>query len=60
MKELSQYTVNIHESYFRSLEKCGLVEEPVKGIYIVADHAQYDRRTGLSLGNHWMEEILIK
>ncbi len=60
MKKLSQYSVSIYERDFRELSQGGLVEEPVKGIYVVAGHAQYSNRTGLSLKNHWMEEILIK
>lgn len=60
MKKLSQYSVSIYEYDFRILMQGGLIEEPVKGIYIISDHAQYDERVGLSLDNHWMEEILIK
>ena len=58
MKQLAQFTVNVHRSDFSKLLECGAVSEIVKGVYIVPDKAQYDEITGLSLENHWMEEIL--
>ena len=58
MKQLAQFTVNVHRSDFNKLRECGAVNEIVKGVYIVPDRAQYDDITGLSLENHWMEEIL--
>jgi len=60
MKQLSQYSVNIHEQDFNKLLSNGAIEEIVEGIYVVNDRAQYDENIGLRLDNHWMNEILIK
>ncbi len=59
MKQLSLYSVNVHESDFRKLVSCGAVEEVVKEIYVVSDKLQYDEQIGLRLDNHWMNEILL-
>ena len=58
MKQLAQFTVNVHCSDFNKLREYGAVNEIVQGVYIVPDKAQYDDITGLCLENHWMEEIL--
>ena len=58
MKELSQYSVNIHERDFQKLLGYGAIEEVIDGIYVVNDRAQYDENIGLRLDNHWMNEIL--
>ena len=58
MKELSQYSVNIHERDFLKLWSYGAIEEVIEGIYVVNDRAQYDENIGLRLDNHWMNEIL--
>lgn len=58
MKQLAQFTVSIHRSDFNKLKEYGAVEEIIEGVYVVPDRAQYDNATGLSLDNHWMEEIL--
>lgn len=60
MRRLSQYSVNIHERDFLELKSYGAIDEVCEGIYVVNDRAQYDNDIGLRLGNHWMEEILIK
>lgn len=57
MKHLAQFTVGVHRSDFTQLVNYGAIEEILEGIYVL-DRAQYDSATGLSLGNHWMEEIL--
>lgn len=59
MKQLSKYTVGVRRSDFKVLVQSGLIEEIIEGIYILPDRAQYDANTGLSLENHWMEEILM-
>lgn len=59
MKQLAQFMVGIHRSDFNQLASYGVVEEVLENIYVLADRAQYDKVTGLSLGNHWMEEILM-
>ena len=58
MKQLSQYSVNIHERDFQKLWSYGAIEEVIEGIYVVNDRAQYDENIGLRLDNHWMNEIL--
>ena len=58
MKELSQYSVNIHERDFQKLNSYEAIEEVIEGIYVVNDRAQYDENIGLRLDNHWMNEIL--
>ena len=58
MKQLSQYSVNIHERDFQKLWRYGAIEEVIEGIYVVNDRAQYDENIGLRLDNHWMNEIL--
>lgn len=58
MKQLAQFTVNIHRSDFNKLKESGAVDEIVEGVYVAPDKAQYDDATGLSLENHWAEEIL--
>ena len=58
MKELSQYSVNIHERDFQKLNSYEAIEEVIEGIYVVKDRAQYDENIGLRLDNHWMDEIL--
>ena len=60
MKQLSQFSVNIHEQDFLKLLSYGAIEEVIEGIYVVNDMAQYDEHIGLRLDNHWMNEILIK
>ena len=58
MKDLSQYSVNIHERDFQKLNSYEAIEEVIEGIYVVKDRAQYDENIGLRLDNHWMNEIL--
>lgn len=59
MKQLAQFTVGVHRSDFTQLVNYGAIEEIFEGIYVLVDRAQYDSATGLSLGNHWVEEILM-
>lgn len=59
MKQLAKFTVGVHCSDFDKLVKLGAVEEVLDGIYVLADKAQYNKVTGLSLDNHWIEEILM-
>lgn len=61
IKQLAQYSVNIHERDFRKLLSYGAIEEVREGldIYVVNDRAQYDENIGLRLDNHWMNELLM-
>lgn len=59
MKQLAQFTVGIHRKDFEELKKYGGIEEVLEGIFVLADRAQYDENTGLSIENHWLEEILM-
>lgn len=60
IKRLSLYTVSIHEQDFIEMEKMGLLEQLTEDLYYAYDTAQYDSKIGLKIGNHWLEEILIK
>jgi CRISPR-associated endonuclease/helicase Cas3 len=57
-KNLSRYAVNICERDFKELVKEGTIEEVITGVYFIRERAQYNRLTGLSLENHWLDEIL--
>lgn len=59
MKQLTKFTVGIRCSDFNRLVEYGAVEEILKDIYVLTDREQYDCYTGLSLDNHWIEEILM-
>lgn len=59
MKQLAKYTVGVHRSDFDKLVSYAAIEEVLEGIYVLADRGQYDKNTGLSLNNHWMEELLM-
>lgn len=59
MKQLAKYTVGVRQRDFKQLKQFGAVEEVLEGIYFLPDRAQYNETTGLSLENHWMEEILM-
>lgn len=58
MKQLAQFTVGVRSKDFKQLNSYGVIEEILEGIYVLTDRAQYDKITGLSLDNHWLEEIL--
>lgn len=59
MKRLARFTVGLHRSDFNQLVKYGVVEELLEGIYVLSDKAQYNMATGLSLDNHWLEDMLM-
>lgn len=58
IKQLSQYSITIHDRDFEKLVSYGAIDEVVEGVYVVTDRAQYDDNIGLRLDNHWMNEIL--
>lgn len=60
MKRISQYTVDIRKRDFEKLQKSGMLEEIIEGIYWLPDREQYNESLGLTTENHWLEEILIK
>jgi CRISPR-associated endonuclease/helicase Cas3 len=60
MKELGQYTVNLHEGDFNELNDNGLIDEFINGFFFIPSKEQYDDKIGLVKDNHWLEEILIK
>ncbi len=59
MRRLGLYSVNVTQRDFDTLRQYGAVEEVIDGIYWVPSPAQYSDRTGLTLDNTWLEEILI-
>lgn len=58
MKQLAQFTVSVKRADFNKLCQYGVIKEILEGVYVLPDRAQYNRYTGLSLENHWMDEIL--
>ena len=60
MRKLGQYTVSVHEKDFIKLNQAGLITEIAEGIYYIPDENQYDDKVGLTLNNHWLDELLIK
>lgn len=58
MKQLAQFTVSVKRTDFKKLCQYGVIEEILEGVYVLPDRAQYNCHTGLSLDNHWMDEIL--
>ena len=59
VKQLAKFTVGIRSYDFKQLKGYGLVEEILEGIYVLADRSQYNKAAGLSLDNHWLEEVLM-
>lgn len=59
MKQLARFTVGLRRTDFRLLQEYDAVKEIIEGIYIVPDSTQYDKHTGLSLTNHWLQETLM-
>lgn len=58
LKQLAQYTVSVHRRDFERLR--GILTEEIEGIYVARDREQYSPAVGLTMENHWLEEILIK
>ena len=59
MKQMAQYSVNIHKHDFDKLKNIGAIEEPFENIYVITNPAFYHNDTGLSIENHWLEETYI-
>lgn len=60
MKKLSQFSVNIRQQDFQTLQQAGAIEEILDGIYVIETTSFYDRNVGLITTNQWLEETLIK
>ncbi len=60
MRKLGQFSVTVTQSDFDKLNKAGFIEEIIEGIYYIPDAKQYDNKVGLTLNNHWLDELLIK
>lgn len=60
MRQLGQYTISVHKQDFEKLSAGGFIEEITEGIYFIPDAKQYSNKVGLTLDNHWLDEILIK
>jgi CRISPR-associated endonuclease/helicase Cas3 len=58
-KKLSRYSISLHKYDFDELLKSGIIEEILPNIFYVSDAKQYDNLTGLSVNNHWLNEIHI-
>lgn len=60
IRRLSQYMVGLHKKDFQELFNAGIIEQLSEGLFYLADERQYDMQTGISLQNHYLEEIFIK
>ena len=59
MRQLGQYSVNIHQNDLKSLQSAGAIKEIVENIYFIPSESFYDSNVGLKTENHWLEESLI-
>lgn len=59
MKELSQYSVNIRKQDFLLLKKMEVIEEVFENIYAITNPCFYNKFTGLTTENKWLEETYI-
>ncbi|MEG1617134.1 MAG: CRISPR-associated helicase Cas3' [Bacteroidales bacterium] len=57
MRKLQQYSVSLHKYDFEKLKEAGQVAS-FFGSYILEDPSAYDLTGGLSLDNHWLNELL--
>ena len=58
MKKLAKYTVGVRETDFNALLSAGAVEKVLEGLYVVSDAEAYNHKSGLSISNHWLEEVI--
>lgn len=59
MKTLSQFSVNIRETDRKKLNEAGAIEEILENIFVIRESSFYDKKVGLVVNNHWLEESLI-
>lgn len=59
MKALSQFSVNIRETDRKKLNEAGAIEEILENIFVIRESSFYDKKVGLVVNNHWLEESLI-
>lgn len=59
MKRLAKYTVNIYQHDFEALQRLGVIEEKLTGIFVVPYKEQYNDSLGLCTNSTWQEETLI-
>lgn len=59
MRELSQFSVNLHQYNLDQMIADGIIEEVIAGIYVAAGNNQYNAEVGLLTENQWLEETLI-
>lgn len=59
MKQLSQYSVDVRRYDIRKLQEAGAIEEVVDDIYMISNHSYYNKNTGLTTDNQWLEETYI-
>lgn len=58
LRELQRYSVSVHEADFKELIRYGYIE-CYFGIWVQTDPDLYHLKSGVSLNNHWLDEILI-
>lgn len=59
MKQLSQYSVNVRQPDFKTLQAAGAILSVADNIHILKDISLYDERTGLTCHNKFLEETII-
>lgn len=59
MRELGQYTVSVNRKQFAEMFNAGMIEEPFKGVYYVADAMLYDPDIGLKTNNEYLEQTFV-
>lgn len=59
MKKLSQYTVNINQTDFKTLVNIGVLSEKKEGLFVIDYQQQYDSHVGLRTDNNWANEVLM-
>jgi CRISPR-associated endonuclease/helicase Cas3 len=59
IKKLSRFSVTLHHKDFDELLNAGIIEEILPNIFYISNEKQYSDLTGLSVQNHWLNEIHI-
>lgn len=59
IKQLSQYSVNVRQSDFKTLQEAGAVLSVADNIHILQDSLLYNDKVGLTCHNKFLEETII-
>ena len=58
LRKLQHYTVSVREQDFKELVKNEFIEN-IHGVWVQADANLYNSKSGASLANRWLDEVLI-